>query len=113
MKPQPKLAAAERRTRFGSLLVLGILAPIAGAAAGLLGALFRLALAEADRWRATLIAGAQQFGLWGLLLVVLGCALAVAAAAWLVRRYAPYASGSGIPHVEAVLDEEVPRRHLP
>ena len=108
MKPQPKLATAERGTRFGSLLVLGILAPIAGAAAGLLGALFRLALAEADRWRATLIAGAQQFGLWGLPLVVLGCALAVGVAAWLVRRYAPYASGSGIPHVEAVLDEEVP-----
>jgi len=108
MKPRPKLATAERGTRFGSLLVLGLLAPIAGAASGLLGALFRLALAEADRWRATLITAAQHLGLWGLLLVVLGCALSVGAAAWLVRRYSPYASGSGIPHVEAVLNEEVP-----
>jgi CIC family chloride channel protein len=29
-------------------------------------------------------------------------------AAWLVRRYAPHASGSGIPHVEAVLNEHLP-----
>src|SRR5206468_9693041 len=28
---------------------------------------------------------------------------------WLVRRYAPHASGSGIPHVEAVLNEEIPQ----
>jgi chloride channel protein, CIC family len=34
--------------------------------------------------------------------------LAVAAAAWLVRRFAPYASGSGIPHVEAALDQQLP-----
>ena len=29
--------------------------------------------------------------------------------AWLVRRFAPFASGSGIPHVEAVLLEELPQ----
>src|SRR5438045_6593819 len=108
MKPQPKLAAADRGARFGSLLVLGILAPIAGAASGLVGALFRLMLAEADRFRGVLIASAQQRGFPGLLLVIGGCAAAVALAAWLVRRFAPYASGSGIPHVEAALSEEVP-----
>ena len=108
MKPQPKLAAADRGARFGSLLVLGILAPIAGAASGLVGALFRLTLEEADRFRGVLIASAQQRGFPGLLLVIGGCAAAVAVAAWLVRRFAPYASGSGIPHVEAALGEEVP-----
>jgi CIC family chloride channel protein len=108
MTDQPKLATADRGTRFGSLLVLGILAPLAGAASGLVGALFRLTLAEADRCRGFLIASAQQRGLMGLLLIIGGCAAAVAVAAWLVRRFSPYASGSGIPHVEAALSEEVP-----
>src|ERR1700751_621021 len=108
MKSQPKLVAADRGARFGSLLVLGILAPIAGAASGLVGALFRLTLAEADRFRGVLIASAQQRGFLGLLLVTGGCAAAVAVAAWLVRRFAPYASGSGIPHVEAALDQQLP-----
>jgi CIC family chloride channel protein len=39
--------------------------------------------------------------------VVASCAAAVAIAAWLVHRYSPYASGSGIPHVEAVLKGEL------
>ena len=73
MKPQPKLAAADRGARFGSLLVLGILAPIAGAASGLVGAFFRLTLEEADRFRGVLIASAQQRGFPGLLLVIGGC----------------------------------------
>jgi len=30
-------------------------------------------------------------------------------AAWLVRRYSPHAAGSGIPHVEAVLNEDLPQ----
>jgi CIC family chloride channel protein len=42
-------------------------------------------------------------------LVVLAlCAGATALAAWLVRRFSPHASGSGIPHVEAVLRGELP-----
>ncbi|MBV9199044.1 MAG: H(+)/Cl(-) exchange transporter ClcA [Alphaproteobacteria bacterium] len=111
MKPQPKLAPALRGTRFGSLLVLGILAPIAGAGAGLLGALFRLALAAADRFRDALIAAAHGHRLLGFLLVVGASAAAVACAAWLVRQFSPDASGSGIPHVEAALSGAVP--HAP
>lgn len=42
----------------------------------------------------------------GFLLVVLAGA-ACAVAAWLVRRFAPHAGGSGIPHVELVLRQEV------
>ena len=38
-----------------------------------------------------------------------GCALAAAIAAWLVRQFSPQASGSGIPHVEAVLEGELPQ----
>jgi len=86
----------------GSLLVLALLAPIVGAASGLVGAIFRLALEQADRWRDILIGRAHGL-LAGIVLVVAICAAATALAAWLVRRFSPHASGSGIPRVEAVL----------
>jgi CIC family chloride channel protein len=108
MKPPPKIAASERGTRFGSLAVLALLAPVAGAASGLIGTVFRLTLAAADRFRDGVIAAGRPYGLWGFLLVTTACAAAVTFACWLVRRFAPYASGSGIPHVEAALNEEVP-----
>jgi len=92
----------------GSVLALALLALIAGGASGLICAGFRLALEEADRLRDRVIAQAHDGGLAGFLLVVGGAGLAVAAAAWLVRRFSPYASGSGIPHVEAALEEQVP-----
>jgi CIC family chloride channel protein len=92
----------------GSLLVLSLLSLIVGAASGFVGAIFRLALAAADRLRAATMIWAHGGGLAGLLLVVSACAAAVALAAWLVRRFSPYASGSGIPQVEAVLKDELP-----
>ena len=91
----------------GSLLVLALLALIVGAAAGLVGAIFRLTLQQADRLRDALIGWAQGEKLAGFLIVVVTCAAAVLIAAWLVRRFSPHASGSGIPHVEAVLNEEI------
>jgi chloride channel protein, CIC family len=91
----------------GSLLVLALLAPIVGAASGLVGAIFRLTLEQADRWRDILIARAHGL-LAGIVLVVAICAAATALAAWLVRRFSPHASGSGIPRVEAVLLGESP-----
>src|SRR5262245_32979085 len=45
---------------------------------------------------------------WGFAIVVVACAAAAALAAWMVRRFSPQASGSGIPHVEAVLHGQVP-----
>jgi CIC family chloride channel protein len=41
-------------------------------------------------------------------LVTAGCAAAAAIAAGLVRQFSPEASGSGIPHVEAVLSGDLP-----
>ena len=93
----------------GELLVLALLALIVGAAAGLVGAIFRLTLEQADHLRDTLIAWAQGERFAGFLLVVMTCAAAALIAAWLVRRFSPHASGSGIPHVEAVLNEEMPQ----
>jgi CIC family chloride channel protein len=82
---------------------------IVGAASGLVGWLFVLALEQADRWRAVLITWAHGEQLAGFLIVIATAAAATAVAAWLVRRYSPHASGSGIPHVEAVLHGELPQ----
>jgi chloride channel protein, CIC family len=93
----------------GDLLTLALLAPIIGAAAGFVGALFRLALEKADRTRDALIGWAHGEHLVGFLVVAGACAAAASVAAALVRRFSPFASGSGIPHVEAVLNEELPQ----
>src|SRR5438552_2987179 len=51
---------AEELTQHRSrLLVLACLAPVVGAVAGLVGAIFRLALEQADRWRTASIAWAH------------------------------------------------------
>ena len=47
---------AQTEEKSGSLLVLALLAPLVGAAAGLLGAIFRLVLEAADRFCDALIA---------------------------------------------------------
>jgi CIC family chloride channel protein len=107
MRPHRQLTTGRRR-QFVGLLVLAVLSPISGAASGLVGAIFRLTLEGADRYRDALIAAGYDRGIAGFLLVCCGAAGAVAFAAWLVRRFSPYASGSGIPHVEATLNEEVP-----
>ena len=100
-------ATAESSERPGNLLVLALLALIVGAAAGLLGAMFRLALQTADSLRDAVIAAAHiQRGI-GFVVVVVACGSATGFAAWLVRRFSSHASGSGIPHVEAVLHGEL------
>jgi CIC family chloride channel protein len=80
---------------------------VVGGATGLVCALFRLCLQQADRWRDLAIHWAHGQAFVGFLLVV-SAGAACALAAWLVRRFAPHATGSGIPHVELVLREEVP-----
>ena len=92
----------------GSLPALALASLLAGAAAGLLAALFRLALDCADEFRDRLIGRAHALPVLGFLLVLAAGAAAVAAAAWLVRRLSPEASGSGIPQVEAALAGDLP-----
>jgi CIC family chloride channel protein len=89
--------------RPGNLLVLALLAPVVGAVSGLLGAIFRLTLVHADRLRDALIYWAHTQKVFGFLAITSGCAATTAIAAWLVRRFSPAASGSGIPQVEAEL----------
>jgi CIC family chloride channel protein len=98
---------AAESAMWAGLTNLALLSLFAGAVAGLVGAVFRLSLEQADRWRDALIAWAADEKLAGFLLVVGTCAGAAAVAAWLVRCFSPQAEGSGIPHVEAVMQAEL------
>jgi chloride channel protein, CIC family len=93
--------------RSGALFVLTLLAPLSGIGAGFIGAAFRFTLAEADFLRGTVIAWAYGSSIAGFVLVVALVAASAATAAWMVRRFAPSAPGSGIPQVEAELNEEL------
>lgn len=107
MKPDlaPRNAIDDEST---GLLLLGLLSLLVGAAAGLFGALFRLTLVWAANARNSLIVWSDSAIVPGWLIVALGCAAATAIAALLVRRFSLHASGSGIPHVEAVLEGRLP-----
>jgi chloride channel protein, CIC family len=104
--PGPDINGAQGQ---GSLLALALLALLVGAGAGLVGALFRIALKHGDTCRNALIAWAHGEQFVGFLLLVATTAAAVAVAAWLVCRFSPPAAGSGVPHVEAVLRGELPQ----
>ena len=72
-----------------------------GVMAGLLASVFRLSLSSAEHLRQRLIA--QAPGWIGVVAAVAICAAAAALSSWLVRRFAPHAAGSGIPHLKTVL----------
>jgi chloride channel protein, CIC family len=98
--------AASGEVRKG-LVALALLSLLVGGATGAVAALFRLALDRADRLRDALVAWGHGYDAAGLLLVVAATGACTAAAAFLVRRFSPEASGSGIPHVEAVVKGDV------
>src|SRR5215510_71281 len=89
-------AHEQRRRQLPRSLLVGL-------CAGLLAVAFRAALAEADVLRDSLFAWAWTIPPWGILLPLGLCSAGAAAAVHVVRRFAPEASGSGIPHVKAVL----------
>src|SRR5215467_9356399 len=105
----PRHGNGEDANDRGGLLGLAPLSMAAGVVTGLVGAAFRLSLDRADQVRDLLVAWAQQWGTAaGLVLVAAACATGTAIAAWMVRRFSPYAAGSGIPRVESVLRGELP-----
>jgi len=101
--PQPPGLVAENDRK--GLIVLATLSILAGAASGLVGAVFRRMLEQSDLLRNSFIKWSYQHGILGFLLVVVVIASAVTVAAWLVRRFSPEATGSGIPNVEAILNK--------
>jgi len=99
---------AEKAGPLSNLILFGVMAPLAGLGAGLIGALFRLVLEAANRFRDILMIRMEVWGIAGFVLFAGLAAGAVAIAAWLVRKFAPSAAGSGIPRVMAVLSGEAP-----
>jgi len=79
------------------------MAALVGLCAGVVAILFRGALAEADTFRNFLFTKAHEHPIWGWIFPMLFGALGSMLALFLVRRYAPETKGSGIPHLEAVL----------
>lgn len=77
-------------------------AALVGLCSGLTASMFRLALFEADKLRNLFLAWAQQSPVWGWILPALFGAVGATASLALVRRFAPDAKGSGIPHLKAV-----------
>lgn len=106
---EPLVATPELRRRHIVAKAIAV-----GLVAGLVGAGFRLSLDFAERTRDGLAARFPG-GVGLLILSVLG-AFGGGMSVWLVRRFAPHASGSGVPHVKAVLSFESPpewKRMLP
>ena len=99
-----------------AMAAIAVLSILVGMAAGLIGAAFRLSLERADAFRAAVVAETSAYPILGPLMMMAGAALAAGLAAWLVRRFSPDAAGSGIPHVEAVLEgslDPAPARLIP
>ncbi len=82
----------------GSRRARRLISLIVGAFAGAIGTLFQVSLERADGMRHAFIAWAHTHHVMGFVLVRSSAAAVTAPAAWLVRRFAPEASGSGIPH---------------
>jgi chloride channel protein, CIC family len=78
-------------------------AALVGLGAGIVALLFRGALAGADALRNGLITWAHHLPVLGWVFPVFFTLLGAAISVAITRRYAPEASGSGIPHLEAVL----------
>ncbi len=89
------------------MLVLAAAGLAVGALAGLVGTAFHLALDAAERFRTSMLDWAHGSPAVGWLAPILLAAAAAFVARWLVRRYAPEASGSGVQCVEEVIRGDV------
>jgi CIC family chloride channel protein len=94
-------AEVKRRHILPKALVVGIVA-------GLIASAFRLTLEKIEHLRTIALTGINP---WiALALALLGGAAAGGLGLWLVRRWAPEAAGSGIPHLQSVLLGEAEMR---
>nr|WP_218061501.1 chloride channel protein [Ameyamaea chiangmaiensis] len=93
------------------MTLLSLLSILVGVVSGVICGAFRLLLEGADRLRTVLSVGVWHGFPAGLLLILTASAASFLAAL-MVRRMAPLASGSGIPHVEAVLTGSAPAAPL-
>jgi CIC family chloride channel protein len=78
-------------------------AALVGLCAGIVALFFRMLLAVADSLRNGLVSWSYSVPIGGWTVPILFCATGATMAVAVVRRYAPETSGSGIPHLKAVL----------
>ena len=86
----------QRRRMFPRAVLVGL-------GAGLAASLFRIVLGNLDTVRNNLIEWSHQFQIFGWIFPVLFGVAGATLSVIMVRRFAPETSGSGIPHIEAVL----------
>lgn len=98
----------EQHDERAGLVPLAAASVIVGSATGAIGVGFRFSLERAEAWRTAFVAWGHAGHEAAFVLVVLAAAVSTGLATWLVARFAPMASGSGIPHVEAVLHGKLP-----
>ncbi|MCB1967061.1 MAG: H(+)/Cl(-) exchange transporter ClcA [Candidatus Accumulibacter sp.] len=111
MNTNPKGVQTSENAKFG-LARLALLSLLTGAAIGLVIGCFRLALDHMNAARTETITWAHQSPVLGFVLVCASVAATTALAAWLVQRSGQPAAGSGIPHVEAVIEGTLPAAPL-
>jgi CIC family chloride channel protein len=104
---QTQVAAGADSGEEGSLLALAGVSVLVGGVAAMLGSGFIRSLEHATRWMGALTAWAHGRSA-GCLVVIAVCAGSTVFAARWVRLYSKFASGSGIPQVEAVLSGDLP-----
>jgi chloride channel protein, CIC family len=107
MSPNPEGAQRGESGTF-SLTKLALLSLLTGAGIGLVIGCFRVALEYMNTARTDSVTWAHQWPVAGFVLVCATVALTTAFAAWLVQRSGQPAAGSGIPHVEAVIEGKLP-----
>ena len=88
------------------LVVLTLLAVLAGALTGLIGGLFRIVLTGAESWRTTVLEWTRDAPAIRWLVPVVLAATAIAIAR-LITRWVPEAAGSGVQRVEAAARDEI------
>jgi chloride channel protein, CIC family len=98
---------APARDPSAGLVRLAVVAAAGGVGAGLIGALFRLSLTKVELWWLDVTGAAHSLGTAGILVPVLGVAVAAAVARFIVRLV-PTAGGSGIQRVEGVMRDDLP-----
>ncbi|MBU3889476.1 H(+)/Cl(-) exchange transporter ClcA [Methylosinus sporium] len=104
----PPAEEPQEPSQLQGLFPLGLVSLFAGVAVGTLCGAFRLALDAAGRLRSSIPDWFADRPLLGVAIMAAGAALAAGLAAFLVRRFVPAAVGSGIPHVESVIDGDEP-----
>lgn len=96
----------------GPALILLLGAVVVGILTGLVGTAFLLLLRKGDSLRGVLTDSLHAWPpIFGWLAISILVAAAVSAAAWMVEKFAPTASGSGVPYVEKILRGNGQPRH--